>query len=90
MPEINIDTRIDVDVDVDIEDVLDECSDDEIKEVIKWLKANDYLADEKIITDPTLSPSEIEYYDNVEKLQDMYLVLTQDDYLTIKHIIEKY
>lgn len=37
--------EVDVDVDVDIDEILEDCSEKDIKDVIEWLKDNDYLQD---------------------------------------------
>jgi hypothetical protein len=38
-----------LDVDIDVDDFMDQCSKKEIKEVIEWLKNNDYLVNEEIL-----------------------------------------
>ena len=64
MPEVRVETTVDIEeyVDVDIEDVLDDCSELEIKAVISWLKEGDYLVKEKIVEPHDLSFSEEQFW----------------------------
>lgn len=91
MPEVNVITTIDVDeyVDVDIEYILGYCSDEEIKTVIKWLKTNEYIKKEDIVSHD-LSYSEENFYKSVEKLSGLYYSLTSDDCEALDRILKKY
>jgi len=92
MPEVRVETTVDVDeyVDVDIEDILDDCSELEIKAVISWLKDNDYLVNEQIINDSTMSLSEENFHKNVQKLSELYFAMSVEDSAVIETILNKY
>ncbi len=45
MASVNVNVDVDVDVDVEVDEFLDECSSAEIKEVLEWLKDNDYTVE---------------------------------------------
>lgn len=91
MPEVNVITRIDVNeyVEVDIEEILDDCSDEEIKTVIQWLKTNEHVKVEDIVSHD-LSYSEENFYKSVEKLSGLYYSLTSEDCETLDRILKKY
>lgn len=92
MPEVRVETTVDIDeyVDVEIEDILNDCSENEIKSAIRWLKDNEYLLNEKIIEEHTLSFIEEQFYKNVEKLSGLYLAMSKEDYAVIETILKKY
>ena len=92
MPEVRVETTVDIDeyVDVDIEDILDDCSELEIKAVISWLKDNDYLINEQIINDSTMSLSEENFHKNVQKLSELYFAMSVEDSAVIETILNKY
>ena len=41
--DVPAETEVDVDIDIDVEQFLDECDEDEIKDVIDYLKEKNYL-----------------------------------------------
>jgi hypothetical protein len=92
MPEVRVETTVDVDeyVNVDIEDILDDCSELEIQAAISWLKDNDYLINEQIINDSTMSLSEENFHKNVQKLSELYFAMSVEDSAVIETILNKY
>jgi hypothetical protein len=92
MPEVRVETTVDVDewVDVDIEDILDDCTELEIQAAIRWLKDGDYLVNEQIINDSTISLSEENFHKNVQKLSELYLAMSVEDCAVIETILNKY
>lgn len=93
MPEILIETTVDVSeyVDTDIEEILNECTESEIRDAVNWLKDHNYLGHESIIIDgDQMSHSENEFYSDVDKLSELYFRLTKEDHEVIKNILKKY
>ncbi len=92
MPEVRVETTVDIDeyFDVEIEDILDDCSELEIKAAISWLKDNDYLVNEQIINDSTMSLSEENFHKNVQKLSELYFAMSVEDCAVIETILNKY
>jgi hypothetical protein len=88
MPEFTV-YNIDVEVDVDVDDFLDECSEEEIKQILRWLKDNEYLFDFHVSTSTTTA-SEEAFYKNVEKLSKLYFAMSVEDSAVIETILNKY
>lgn len=72
--------EVDVDVDIDVDEFLDDCSELDIKNVIEWLKDNDYLKDNIIIPgNNTDSILDIEYKNALSKLYDKRINLSLEE-----------
>lgn len=74
--------EVDIDVDVDVDEFLDDCSKEEIKEVITWLGDNDYLKN-PVVVQQTDNLLDISFKEALNKLQDrrIYLTLEEEQFL---------
>jgi|694.fasta_scaffold40958_9 hypothetical protein len=91
MPEVQVTTTVDIDqyVDVDIEDILDECSEKELEAVVDYLVDNEIIKANRILP-KYISLSEEEFNKNVEKLSELYLVLSNEESAIIDSILKRY
>lgn len=84
--------RFEATVDVDIDEFLNECSPKEIKEVIEYLKDEDYIPDfdlsQKDIKQITYD-QEL-FYKMIGKLSNCYLRLSPEDLDVLKEIAARY
>lgn len=98
MPSIYRERSVDIvyeDVDITVDEFLFECSDVEMKEVIKWLIKEDYIVEKQDISELLEEEEEkdcITYeFDNmVGKLSDLRLRMSLEDEETIREILKKY
>jgi hypothetical protein len=79
---------IDTDVEVDVDDFLEECSEREIEEVIKWLNYNDYLRASSI-NERSKNLMDIEWDKTIEKLHSNRIQLTPSEEEFIKTIANR-
>lgn len=83
-------------IDVDIDDFLESCSDYEIKEVIEWLKEQEWINEdsddenEKQIPFNKQNIYDQEWYSLCDKLSSIRLQLSHEDEETIRNILKKY
>lgn len=92
MPEFTkYSTYVDVDVDIDVDEFLDECSSDEIKEIIEWLTDSDYIKSYDVIDGDNMNLHDLEYINIVNKLTDpmVRFRLSEEDLDTLKQIADK-
>jgi hypothetical protein len=91
MPEVQVTTTVDIDqyVDVDIEDILDECSEKELEAVVDYLVDNEIIKANRILP-KYISQSEEEFNKNVDKLSELYLVLSNEESAIIDSILKRY
>jgi endo-1,4-beta-mannosidase len=77
--------EVDVDVDIDVDEFLDNCSERDIKTVIRWLKDNDYLGgnNANIPGSSTDNVMEITYKNALSKLYNkrVNLSLEEEEFL---------
>ena len=85
--EVNVDTY--VDVDVDVLDVIEECSDSEITDILNYLEENDIITGKQRIN-PKANHDEVEFHKAVNKLSGLYLQMSPSDWEVIQKVIEKY
>lgn len=85
MPQI----EINVDTYVDVTEILEECSESEIKEVLEWLEDSGYLLEGKKV-DTNANYDEVKFAQSVNKLSHLYLQLKPEEWAIIKSIIDKY
>ena len=76
---------IDTDVDIDVDDFLEECSEYEIEEVIKWLNHNDYLS-HSAINERSKNLMDLEWDKAIDKLHSNRIQLTPSEEEFIKTI----
>jgi hypothetical protein len=81
-------------VEVDVDDFLSSCDKDEIKEVIEWLRDEEYLTDNEVIVNDESSKNktldEKEWISLCAKLSNIRLQMSIDDENTIKKILINY
>ena len=85
--EVNVDTY--VDVEVDVLDVIEECSDSEITDILNYLEENDIITGKQRIN-PKANHDEVEFHKAVNKLSGLYLQMSPSDWEVIQKVIEKY
>lgn len=79
-------------IDIDIEDVLDDCSSWEIDYVINWLKRNDYIKNNYVVSDNEYESDnimDIEFKTAIDKIRDKRLNISLEDEALIKQIANK-
>ena len=79
-------------IDIDIEDVLDDCSSWEIDYVINWLKRNDYIKNNYVVSDNEYESGnimDIEFKTAIDKIRDKRLNISLEDEALIKQIANK-
>ena len=79
-------------IDIDIEDVLDDCSSWEIDYVINWLKRNDYIKNNYVVSDNEYESDnimDIEFQTAIDKIRDKRLNISLEDEALIKQIANK-
>lgn len=75
-------------IDIDPEDFLGECCENEIDQIILWLKSHGYLNDFLQISE--ISVAESEYESALDKLHSKWNCLTEDEERTIKNIAKRF
>jgi hypothetical protein len=79
-------------IDIDIEDVLDDCSSWEIDYVINWLKRNDYIKNNYVVSDNEYESGnimDIEFKTAIDKIRNKRLNISLEDEALIKQIANK-
>lgn len=89
MPQIEVNVDTYVDVEVDVLDVIEECSDSEIEDVLDYLEENDIIMGKQRIN-PKATHDEVEFHKAVNKLSGLYVQISPSDWETIHKVIEKY
>lgn len=89
MPQIEVNVDTYVDVEVDVLDVIEECSDSEIRDVLNYLEENNIIMGKQRIN-PNANHDEVEFHKTVNKLSGLYVQISPSDWETIQKVIEKY
>ena len=83
--------EVDVDVDIDVDEFLDDCSDRDIKSVIEWLKDNDHLEDNIMISSNTTDNIlDIEYKRAISKLYNKRINLSLEEEQFLINLANKF
>ena len=83
--------EVDVDVDIDVDEFLDDCSDRDIKSVIEWLKDNDHLEDNIMISSNTTDNIlDIEYKRAISKLYNKRINLSLEEEQFLINLTNKF
>jgi hypothetical protein len=77
-------------ISLDIEDILDDCTDHEIKDAIDWLVDNDFLKGTAVVVSDNVSPQEEEFYDMIDHLSGLYYQISVEDLQVIREVLKKY
>lgn len=78
---------INKDIDIDIDDFLWACDNDDIEEVIDWLKSRKHIDDKDIDEDKNIM--DLEWDKVIDKLSTKRIYLTQQEEDTIKSIANR-
>lgn len=80
-----------IDIDIDIDEILSNCSQSDIKYIIKCLIDDGYLTPDRDVDfkEKTYSYVEQEHIDNCKKIMTSYQRLSNDDTDKIKEIADK-
>ena len=71
--DVPAETEVDVDVDIEVDEFLDECDEDEIKDVIEYLTEKGYIQKEFIRKEPEMvSVTEQEFITALVKLHSKW------------------
>lgn len=89
MPKVKVNIDTYVDVEVDVVEVIEECSNSEIRDVLDYLERNNIIRSMQRV-DPKANHDEVEFYKSVDKLSGLYLQMSPSDWKTIQKIIGKY
>ena len=83
-------------IDVDVDDFLSSCDRYDIKEIIKFLKDEEWISEDSHDENPNLIPLnkqniyDQEWYSLCDKLSSIRLQLSHEDEETIRNILKKY
>jgi hypothetical protein len=77
-------------ISLDIEDILDDCTDHEIKDAIDWLVDNDFFKGTAVVVSDNVSPQEEEFYDMIDHLSGLYYQISVEDLQVIREVLKKY
>jgi hypothetical protein len=83
-------------IDVDVDDFLSSCDRYDIKEIIKFLKDEEWISEDSDDENPNLIPLDKqnmydqEWYSLCDKLSSIRLQLSHEDEETIRNILKKY
>jgi DNA-binding MurR/RpiR family transcriptional regulator len=79
------------DIYVNVDAFLDKCDEDEIKEVIEWLRDSDYITSDDLLDDDSpQSALQQLYEENIAKIRAAYLQISKEDFEAINRIAKKY
>ena len=90
MPNVNVTIEVNEYVDVDIEDILDECTEEDIESIFTWLDENGYFIKIDKPNPLKMLHTEEKFYEDVEKLATLYFRLSKEDNDIINKILSKY
>jgi hypothetical protein len=77
-------------ISLDIEDILDDCTEHEIKDAIDWLVDNDFLKGTAVVVSDNVSSQEEEFYDMIDHLSGLYYQISVEDLQVIREVLKKY
>jgi hypothetical protein len=83
MPTVNVDTT----VDVNVKEMLDNCNDEEIQQVIQWLKAYEFINNSDL--ESRTFPHQ-QFHNSVTAIVNNYYLLTPEEQSTVEAIANKY
>jgi hypothetical protein len=82
--------NVDVDVDFEIDEIVDSCSDREIKSLIKYLASAGHLSKFKVLDESRMTANEIEFNEQLIALSEKYYQMTVEEIKTIESLYNKY
>ena len=78
------------DIDVDVYEFLMECSDSEVKRLIKYLQEDGWLVKENVTTEDSMNILDEEWLTVTNKLNTLRLRLSLEEEESIKEIVNRY
>lgn len=90
MPNFETSEFVDLAIDVDIDEFLNECSSNEIEDVIEYLIDNNFISEDRKIIPQNLSFDEEQLHKNLNKIKDNYYLLSEEEEELIKQIANKF
>jgi hypothetical protein len=82
--------NVDVAVDFEVDEIVDSCSDREIKSLIRYLAESGHLSKFKVIDESRMTAGEIEFYEQLIALSEKYIQMTKEELELIESIYNKY
>lgn len=76
-------------IEIDVDDFLSKCNSSDIKELIKALREDGHLSDEREVLNPS-SAMEINFERSLDKLHGSYHILGTEDIDTIERIAKRF
>jgi sulfatase maturation enzyme AslB (radical SAM superfamily) len=89
MPTVNVNVDVNVNeyVEVNVEEVLGDCSDEEMAQVIQYLKYNEFINDNE--SESKTFPHQ-QFHDSMLTIVDNYYLLTPEEQSIVEAIANKY
>jgi hypothetical protein len=82
--------NVDVDVDFEIDEIVDSCSDREIKSLISYLASAGHLSKFKVLDESRMTAGEIEFNEQLIVLSEKYYQMTKEEIDLITSLYNKY
>ena len=82
--------NVDVDVDFEIDEIVDSCSDREIKKLIRYLSSAGHLSKFKVLDESNMTANEIEFNEQLIALSEKYYQMTKEEIDLIASLYDKY
>lgn len=89
MPSFEVYDNVYLETDIYVDEFLNECSEDDIKEIIRYLIDNNIISEDRKMDFANLSYDEEQLHKNLDKIKNNYYVLSNEDEETIKRIANK-
>lgn len=88
--DVPAETEVDVDVDIDVDQFLDECDEEEIKEVIEYLKEKNYLVGVQVADADNVCVTESEFINALNKLHTRWNLMSKEEENFILNIAKRF
>jgi len=89
MPSFEVYDNVYLETDIHVDEFLNECSEDDIKEIIQYLIDNNIISEDRKTDFANLSFDEEQLHKNLDKIKNNYHFLSNEDEETIKRIANK-
>ena len=82
--------NVDVDVDFEIDEIVDSCSDREIKSLIRYLSETGHLSKFKVLDESRMTANEIEFNDKMSFISSKFHQMSVEEIEMIEDLYNKY
>jgi hypothetical protein len=82
--------NVDVDVDFEVDEIVDSCSDREIKSLIRYLASTGHLSKFKVLDESRMTSGEIEFNEQLIALSEKYYQMTKEEIDLVASLYNKY